>query len=92
MSEAMEKLEEISKDEALQYQTLSRENSRLAYNLHMKGTREEGIQEGIQKGMQKNQLEVASTMLKKDFDTKMISEILKLPLEEIIKLEKQLKK
>ena len=120
MSEAMEKLEEISKDEALQYQTLSRENSRLAYNLHMKGTREEGIQEGMQKGMQKgiqkgmqegmqegmqkgiqkgmqkgmqkNQLEVASTMLKKDFDTKMISEILKLPLEEIIKLEKQLKK
>ena len=80
----------------MQYQTLSRENSRLAYNLHMKGTREEGIQEGmqkgIQKGMQKNQLEVASTMLKKDFDTKMISEILKLPLEEIIKLEKQLKK
>ena len=88
MSEAMEKLEEISKDEALQYQTLSRENSRLAYNLHMKGTREEGIQEG----MQKKQLEVASTMLKKDFDTKMISEILKLPLEEVIKLEKQLKK
>ena len=100
MSEAMEKLEEISKDKLLHYQALSREGSQLAYNLHMKGTREEGIQEGMQKGIQKGrkegiqkkQLEVASTMFKKGFDKKVISEILKLPLEEIIKLEKQLKK
>ena len=49
---------------------------------------QEGLQKGLQEGKQETQVKVALKLLREGFDKLKVSEILDLPLEEVIKLDK----
>ena len=50
-----------------------------------------GVEHGIKHGIEQNTIDVAKTMLKKNYDVNDISEITKLSLDEVEKLKEEIK-
>ncbi len=93
---ALEHLEEISKDEELDWETMDRRKYEIGIQLERRGAlkrglakgRIEGLEEGRVQGLEAGQREIALNMLQKDLEVSLISEVTGLS---VIKIE-QLKR
>ena len=105
MKQAVDQLEEVSRDEALQILADAREKARMDKIAELDYSREEGLakgrqeglaqgmekgmEKGLAQGMEKGRQEVILNMLKKKADITFISEVTGLSVEEIKKLKKR---
>ena len=105
MKQAVDQLEEVSRDEALQILADAREKARMDKIAELDYSREEGLAKGMEKGrlegrqeglakgrqegMEKGRQEVVLNMLKKKTNIIFISEVTGLSVEEIKKLKNQ---
>ena len=99
MKQAVDQLEEVSRDEALQILADAREKARMDKIAELDYSREEGLAQGMEKGRQEGlaegkqegrterDTEVVLNMLKKKLDIKLVSEVTGLPIREIKKLK-----
>ena len=83
MKQAVDQLEEVSRDEALQILADAREKARMDKIAELDYSREEGLAQGMEKGRQ----EVILNMLKEKTDISFISKVTGLSIEEIKKLK-----
>lgn len=83
IKEAMNELEEMSKDEELRRVAELREKAIRDEKNGLRHAREDGLREGIKEGIEKNNKEVAKKMKEKHIPIETIEEITKLTKEEI---------
>ena len=95
MRKAMESLQELSRDEELYQEVLTKEMTEVIHHLDKRGWVDEGMEkglrkgrkEGIEKGMMKVREQIALNMLKEKTDIAFISKVTGLLETEIIKLK-----
>ena len=92
IEKANEEYEYLTGDEEIQRIAELRKKWELDHNSWIHDSFEDGVEEGIVRGINKGKnernIEIAKTMIKKGFYIKDISDITKLPIEEIEKLKK----
>ena len=85
---ALEHLAKMSQNEILRERALEREKNWVAYHLEKEGLLNENMEKGIKKGREENQQSIALKMLKRNYRSSEIAEIVELSEDEIKKLMK----
>ncbi len=80
---AYNELTSLNNDDARKQIYNSRKKAIMDYNVQNRAAREEGYEKGIEKGKKENTIEIVKEMLKRGTDIEFISEVTKLPEEEI---------
>ena len=92
MKQAVDQLEEVSRDEALQILADAREKARMDKIAELDYSREEGLAKGMEKGRIEGRTErdkeVILNMLKEKLDISLVSKVTGVSIEEIKKLKK----
>ena len=83
----METLEEVNKDPEFREFMSAEEDNRKIENSLRREAIERGIEQGIEQGSTKKALEIAKSMVTKDMDIELISELTGLSKEEIEKIK-----
>ena len=88
IKKAKEEYEYLTGDEELQRIAELKQKWQLDYNSLMHDSYEDGLEDGISKGKKENKIQIAKEMVKNNFETKVISKIIKLSIKEIEKIKK----
>ena len=84
----IKELEKLAMDEKFLFEYDKEIDRKKTENSIRAESYEDGLNDGIEKGIEQNKLQIAQSMLKKDMDINLISELTGLSLDEIKKLEK----
>lgn len=90
IEEAMNELEEMSKDEELRRVAELREKAIRDEKNGLRHARQEGIEEGMKKGIQQGIEEVAKRMINLNHSVQEIIQITGLNKEQVLKIKKEL--